>query len=452
MNKAPVPANEAARVAALERYGILDTPSDAVLDSITQAAGNLCETPIALISLIDHTRQWCKSCIGMPEREISRDVAFCAHAILEPNELMEVEDASKDERFRDNPLVTGEANIRSYAGNPLVTPDGFALGTLCVMDNKPRRLSASQRDGLIQLANAVIELFHERRESSVAAIDHIVEQAAQSGVMITDANLPDNPITYVNQAFELMTGYSKAETLGKNCRFLQGPDTDPDSVKQLRLAIAEHRSCTVTFKNYRKNGVEFWIDLTLSPVKDPAGKILSFVGVMRNSTDRYLANDRSIQLSKTRQEREQARATRNRLAQIVEDSSNEIYVSDADSMQILNANRTARENLGYSLDESKKLMPWDFVEGLTQENMFELIAPLRAGVLGAQVFEAVHKRKDGSTYPVSTHLQYMATQNPPVYTAIVQDITERQRQEESVRLRNRSIGCRRHHYRCHQRE
>ncbi|ASJ76119.1 PAS domain S-box protein [Granulosicoccus antarcticus] len=433
------PWNEAVRLAALERYGILDMPSDAVLNSIVQAAANLCETPIALISLVDSSYLWLKPCVGMPEIKAPRDYSFCNNAIQEPEKLLEVEDASKDERFKNNYLVTGEPNIRFYAGKPLVTPDGIALGTLCVIDYKPRRLSTTQRDGLDQLSNAVMELFHERLESRITAIDHIVEQAIQDGVMITDANQPGNPITYVNQAFELLTGYSKAEVLGKNPRFLQGPDTDPDKRSQLCNAIAEHKSCTVTLKNYRKDGVGFWNQLTVSPVMDSSGKLISFVGIQRNADDRLLAEDRSLRLSKTRQQREQARASRNRLAQIVEDSTNEIYVLDADSFQIMNANRSARNNLGYSFDESQQLMPWDYVEGLTQENMNGLIAPLRAGVLDTQVFETVHRRKDGSTYPVSTHLQYMAAQDPPVYTAIVQDITERQRQEESVRLRERAI-------------
>lgn len=439
MKKTPFPPNEAARIAALERYGILDTPSDVVLDSMTQAALNLCETPIALISLVGTTQQWFKSSIGMPVRELSRDQAFCTYAILAPTELMEVEDVSLDERFKDNPLVTGERKIRFYAGKPLVTHDGLALGTLCVIDDKPRQLSASQRDGLNQLAIAIMALFHERQESRITAIDHIVEQAFQSGVLIIDANYHDNPITYVNKAFELMTGYSKAEVLGKNCRFLQGPDTDPNSVAQLRKAIAEHRSCTVTLKNYRKDGTEFWNNLTVSPVVDTTGKTVSFVGVQQNVSDRFLTTDQSKLLSDTKKEREQARATRNRLAQIVEDSTNEIYMVDAGSFRILNANRSARENLGYSVDESNQLAPWDIVDGMSQESTEEMIAPLRAGVIDVQEFEAVHRRKDGTTYPVSIHLQYMAKQNPPVFTAIVQDITERLNQEESVRLRDRAI-------------
>lgn len=435
----PISQNETARLAVLESYGILDIPSDALLDSITQAAADLCETPVALISLVDSSRLWFKACIGLPVGETARDYSFCNHAIEQPDSLLEVQDARLDDRFKNSKLVTGEPYTRFYAGKPLVTPDGFALGTLCVIDDKPRQLSASQRAGLDRLATAVTELFRERFESRISGIDHIVEQTVQSGVMITDANLPDNPITYVNRAFELMTGYSKAEILGQNCRILQGPDTDPDSIMQLRKAIAAQRSCTVTFKNYRKNGTEIWIDLTVSPVKDSAGKTISFVGVQQNATDRLLAEDRSVRLSKTRQEREQARATRNRLAQIVEDSLNEIYVCSAESYEVLNANRAARENLGYSSGELQHLMPWNFVLGLTQENIHELIEPLKTGALSAQVFETVHRRKDGTTYPVSAHLQYMATQNPPVYTAIVEDITQRHRQEENVRLRERAI-------------
>lgn len=132
-----------------------------------------------------------------------------------------------------------------------------------------------------------------------------------------------------------MTGYSKAEVVGKNCRFLQGLDTDPDGVTQLCNAIVEHKSCTVTIKNCRKDGIEFWVDITVPPVKDLAGKAMRFVSVLQNVSDRFLAKDRSKRLSETTQEREQARASRNRLAQIVEDSANEIYVSDAHSFQIL---------------------------------------------------------------------------------------------------------------------
>ena len=152
-----------------------------------------------------------------------------------------------------------------------------------------------------------------------------------------------------------------------------------------------------------------------------------------------LAQERAIQLAAATSEGDLARASRDRLAQIVENSVDEIYVSDGTTYQILNTNRAARKNLGYCLEESQKLKLWDFVEGLTQQNVEELVTPLRTGILDVQVIETEHRRKDGTTYPVAMHLQFMATQSPPVYTAIVQDTTERRGQEELINLRNRAI-------------
>ena len=287
MKISPPSSDESARLNALKRYGILDTLSDELLDGITQVAADLCETPIALISLVDPTRQWFKSCIGLQAKETPRDVAFCAHAIQNPDALMEVEDARLDARFRDNPLVTGDPNIRFYAGKPLVTPDGFALGTLCVIDDKPRKLTQSQRNGLIRLSKVVIDLFNERYHSKFSGIDYVIENTITHGILITDPAQTDNPITYANKAMEQMSGYSSEEIIGKNCRFLQGEETDPESLKEITDAIADNRSVTVTLKNYRKDGSAFWNELTLSPVLDSAGNAVNFIGVQQDVSHRF---------------------------------------------------------------------------------------------------------------------------------------------------------------------
>ena len=161
---APIPTNDSTRLKVLWQYDVLDTVPEEVFDDLTDLAAHICETPIALISLVDENRQWFKSRIGTTVSETSRDVSFCAHAILNDG-LLVVPDATKDPRFKNNPLVTGPQKIRFYAGAPLITPDGHALGTLCVLDNKPRHLRAEQKQALVVLAHHVVSQLELRRHA-----------------------------------------------------------------------------------------------------------------------------------------------------------------------------------------------------------------------------------------------------------------------------------------------
>lgn len=151
----PKPANEAERLLLLNTLQVLDTPEEAVFDDLVRQAANMLDTPIALVSLVDEFRQWFKAHHGLDARETSRTIAFCAHAI-NGTDLFVVEDAREDPRFSSNPLVRGAPHIRFYAGMPLIMPSGEALGTLCVIDRKPRTLSESQALALRFLAHGVL--------------------------------------------------------------------------------------------------------------------------------------------------------------------------------------------------------------------------------------------------------------------------------------------------------
>ena len=169
---------EFARQRALDSLRIVDTLPEAAYDDIVQLASTLCDTPMALVTLIDRDRQWFKSRLGLDDEQTDRKIAMCDHAIREPDRLMEVADASVDPRFAHFPHVTGTPHVRFYAGMPLVTQGGAAVGTVCVIDSEPRTLDDKQRAGLAALARLAINLMEARhreleheRNSRLAAIE-----------------------------------------------------------------------------------------------------------------------------------------------------------------------------------------------------------------------------------------------------------------------------------------
>ncbi len=160
--KAPLPDTESTRLEILRQHHILDTAPEEAFDDLTALASQVCGAPISFISLMDEERQWFKSKVGLKITEISRDIAFCAHTILQPG-LMVIRDATTDERFADNPLVIEDPRVRFYAGAPLISPEGEMLGTLCVLDLKARDLSATLQVTLLALARQAASHLRLRR-------------------------------------------------------------------------------------------------------------------------------------------------------------------------------------------------------------------------------------------------------------------------------------------------
>ncbi len=169
------PATEDARLEALHAYAVLDTPSEAAFDDLVRLAQLLCDVPIALVSLVDARRQWFKARIGLGVSQTDRAVSFCGHAIHDPTELFVVEDTLADPRFAGNPLVVGEPRIRFYAGAPILSPQGHAVGTVCVIDQRPRRLGEPQREGLLALARQAVAQLELRRALMTATHDSLTD-------------------------------------------------------------------------------------------------------------------------------------------------------------------------------------------------------------------------------------------------------------------------------------
>jgi PAS domain S-box-containing protein len=256
MKIAPLPANEAQRLATLKKYNILDTEPETAFTSMVELAAYICQTPIAAISLIDEHRQWFKAIVGIDATETPRDIAFCAHTILQ--DIMIVPDATKDERFFDNPFVSMESGIRFYAGVTLVTPDGYHLGTLCVIDTVPRELSTEQLDAIKTLTSNIVA--HLDLRLSHQQIRHYVDdlqlaatifESSSEAMIVSDAN---NRIITVNPAFTTLTGYTYEEVVGKNPSLLKSGKQSPEFYRQMWTELNSQGKWQGEIWNHRKSG------------------------------------------------------------------------------------------------------------------------------------------------------------------------------------------------------
>ena len=296
---APVPPSEERRLAALSAYAILDTEREESFDALARLAAQLCDAPIATIGFVGRDRRWLKAAVGVERGEAPRDAAFCSHAIL-AHDVLEVQDAAADSRFVDNPLVAGAAQVRFFAGVPLRSSDGHALGALGVMDVRPRKLAPAQRKALVSLAAAVmglLEAHRARREAGADAAQRaglfaVGLEVAQDPIALARlGQTPRDPATivYANEAFVKCKGLAGLEdAIGRTVDEFHGPKTERERLDRMRADLAAGRVANLEFTTYRNDGSAYRTEATARPFADANGVVTHYAIVLRDLTDQVL--------------------------------------------------------------------------------------------------------------------------------------------------------------------
>ena len=473
--KAPLPVDEWQRLAALRNLDILDTVRESSFDDLSQLATELLQTPIAVVSLVDDNRQWFKSCVGLDTRETPRDVAFCAHAILDPRELLVVQDATLDPRFRDNALVTGPPGIRFYAGVPLVS-NGYPIGTMCVMDTKPRALTDSQRRALNVLGRQVVALIELRaRDSEAAALAerlqskfrklHALYEIASAVITSSDieslqrqivdliaATLPASRVTLilfeadrqcvstflkggrdanlvVEVSYEELQHGLSGWVLQHN-RPALSPHSSPDPREapdvQMRRAATQCGDIIVVPVSYR--GQVFGTITAINNSNDPIFEDgdVDLVAAMASHVAVALKTARALADSDARA------LAASRLAAIVEGSDDSIVSKTLDGV-VLSWNKGAEKIFGYSAEEMIGQPLTRIIPNARLDEESALMATIRKGDSVSQ-YSTQRVRNNGALIEVSLTLSPVFDEHGQVIAVskIARDITLAKQQEHAL--------------------
>jgi len=407
---APIPVDEQERLAALRNYFLLDTEPEEEFEGIVHLASYICQTPIAAISLVDQDRQWFKAITGLDAKETSRDVAFCAHAILQDGALI-VPDATNDERFCDNPLVSSSPHIRFYAGIPLVSPEGYHLGTLCVIDRVPRTLSSDQLDSLRILVNSIMAHFNLRRANE-NRLQLILDTAMDAVISLNQ----DGLITSWNNRAQSMFGYSKANALGKDLIELIAPSHKVDcysrefkSIKNGEWQILGKR---VEIEAKRTDQSEFPAEFSITVIHGQKG---IFISTFVRDISVRKENERALRIAATAFEAQEG-----------------IIVTD-DRCNVLKANRAFASITGYTQDEIIGKNPSLLSSGRHDQQFYaEMWESINtAGFWEGEIW---NRRKGGEIYP--EHLAITAVKDKEGkltnYVGTLTDITRSKAASEEI--------------------
>lgn len=413
----------AGRAVALAAYGILDTGPEVEFEDLVALAAQLCGVPISAMSLLDNDRQWFKAELGLGLRATEIESSFCAHAVLAGPGVFEVVDAAADDRFAGNRLVLGGPRIRFYAGAPMLTADGTALGTVCVIDRQPRQLNAEQRAGLARLARQAVALLEARRVTAqVAVLAHAREQAlalaAESagrfqvafagspvGMVLCD---PQATIVEVNDAFAVMLGHDPAGLVGVAVSTLLDSGELAGERELVAEAVAGTRDSAERENCYRHRDGH-WVRAVsrTSVLRDTAGALTGFLSQVQSIEERRQSEDALLQTQSAND------------AIIAVDATSRIIAWNAGAEKVFG--RAADTAIGRHLDV---IIPERFraahADGLARVSAG---APSR---LAGGTMQLAGLRADGSEFPVELSISAWHRRGLPYFTAILRDVSERE--------------------------
>lgn len=363
-------ADESKRLKTLHSFFILDTPTEKALDEITEAAAQICDCPVSLISLIDENRQWFKSSYGLGISETAREVSFCSHA-LGQKRMFEVEDATKDKRFQDNPLVTGELNIRHYAGFPLISKEGHGLGTLCVINNKPGKLDTKQVVILEQLSRLVMSHFEKRRvevkiQETMFQFNEL-QETAKTGFWNLDLSTGETKWSKeVYSIYKLPAGIPTNRLDGlKN----YPPHERGRLEEMISTAIYEKCDFEGEFEFIDEEQRRIWVRSKGHPILNQEGKVTNLIGTIEDITSEKLQLYNFSELLES---------TPSCLKLI--DRSGKFIMINAQGLNLLEAG---------SFEEVEKINIYDLIEETHREEFIKFNQRVCSGEKESLVFEII---------------------------------------------------------------
>lgn len=464
--KALLPQNETERISTLHSLGLLDSDFEEFFDRITRIVANVLDVPIALVSLVDSERQWFKSTIGITARETHRDYAFCAHAILSDEPLI-VENATEDPRFSDNPLVTNEPNIRFYIGFPVKSIMGYQLGTLCAIDQKPRKLSQTQINTLQDLSLLVSQEIQHREQlanslkaakKSELKFQSIFDNAAIGIALVT----PTGGWLKVNDDLCRIVGYSREELVNLTFQDITlEEDLDKDLSLLNQLVKGEISRYSMEKRYIRKDGSIIWIELCVTKQLDVNGKIDYFISIIKDIQDTKDSEASLLSLKKTLEDRvihrteelnqsnlslshaltqriesEQNLKSRELELKMILDEANDAYVSmNADGL-ITAWNQQAEKTFGWSEEEAlgkrlDKLVIPEQMRGAHRDEMLRYLNSGKSDMIGKRIeIEAVNKH--GQIIPIELQMNAVEINDQLIFSSFLRDITDRKKLEKML--------------------